>query len=174
MQIMRLLPWFVSSVALLAVAAGAGYVMWLDYDRQTSALAQTLSAQQAEIERLRVEVSTLRTAAQADQTRISDIESLTRDSVTTGIKLSTRLNQTRRDVNDLWASLFTVADANRVSATFGRMNARIHDLAQATAKDVATLHTRIDATQKPARIVQKPDVSVDTFLAQMGKDPAKP
>jgi hypothetical protein len=174
MQTLRALPWFVSSVALLAVATGAGYVMWLDYDRQTSAVAETLSAQRAEIERLRTEVSALRTGAQADQTRISDLESLTRDSVTTGIKLSTRLNQTRRDVNDLWASLFTVADANRVSATFGRMNARIHDLAQATAQDVAALHTRIDATQKPPKIVQKPDVSVDTFLAQMNKGPATP
>jgi hypothetical protein len=174
MKIMRALPWFVSSVCLLIAAACACYVMWLDYDRQTSALANAMRSQLATIERLRTEVTALRTAGETERTRIDYIESCLRDSVTASINFSTRLNQTRRDVNDLWASLFGAADAKKVSANFSQIDARLRDLAQAAAKDVANLHARIDATQKPSRSLQKPDAFVNDFLAQPPRAAATP
>ena len=174
MKIPRALPWFLASGFLLIAAICACYGMHLDRDRESAALVETMRAELAAIERLAADVNALRTAAQRDQTRIGDLESFKDDALTTSIKLSLRLNQTRRDVNDLWVSLFGVADANRVSTTFTRMNARLHDLAQATARDVADLHTRIDATQKTSRPSAKCEPSVNSFLAEMGRDSPTP
>jgi hypothetical protein len=171
---MRALPWFISLVCLVIAGVCAGYVMWLDYDTQTSVLAETVRAQQARVERLQTEVTALRRATETDQTRISELECFERDAATTSITLSTRVSQTRRDMNDLWTSLLRLADADRVSARFSRTEAQIHDLAQAAAKDVASLHARIDATQKSSRSAPKPDAFVNVFLAQMPKDPVTP
>ncbi len=171
---MRALPCFILLVCLLSAGVGTGYFMWLDYDRQSSALAEEMRAQTATIERLRTEVAALRTAGATERTRVDYLESCLRDSVTTSITLSTRLTQTRRDMNDLWASLFGAADARRVSTNFSQMEARLHDLAQAAAQDVASLHARIDATQKTARSAPKPDAFLNDFIAQTAKDPVTP